>query len=101
MTLQQKINEIEKEFKKIIKDIVSTFIMGGNLPDIIKSRMPKIRHSLQEIAHFTAEELRIKKEKCECKDFPNPQCVQCVEYVGRNSAINEIKIKSEELFKIK
>jgi len=52
---------IEKELKKIIVDIVATFIQGGNLPDIIELRMPRIRTLLslqtQEIVEEIEKEL--------------------------------------------
>mgnify|MGYP007031187130 CR=1 FL=1 len=28
---------------------------------------------------------------CECKNFPNPKCVQCIEYIGFNSCRSQIK----------
>ena len=51
----------EKELKEIIGDIVSTFIGGGNLPDIIELRMPKIRQLLKAQKKEIIEKVKILK----------------------------------------
>lgn len=91
--------EWEKELKKIIEDIVSTFMGGGNLPDIIELRMPKIRQLLSAQRERFLEILGgLQMEK-----FKPIDRARNVYYEDRirtyNKAVSEINSKIEEAVK--
>lgn len=110
MTLQQKISEIEKKFDKEFSNLFIRTAFSIGYADECKKFLTK---SLQEIAHFTAEELRLK-EIIDENEMDSPESIELLrsifgygatlndlntKRIGFNSALEEIKIKSEELFK--
>ena len=91
MTLQQKISEISQEIINLIDSH-----KGSNHPNNCKVCSERVEKFLLEIAHFTAEGLRVERVK------HYPDCNQWECKCGTNffnSALEQIKIKSEELFK--